>query len=403
VSDLLLTGIGELTTNIGDPIPDAVVKVTDGTVVFAGPEMDTPEQGGANHIDCQGRAVIPGMVDAHTHLVFGGDRADEFALKMGGADYREIAASGGGILSTVRATRTATEEQLFENAARRVRTMIGSGTTTVEIKSGYGLDTATEVLLLRVAKRIGEELPVTVKTTFLGAHALPPEYSGDRAGYVDLVIEEMLPAAAHLADYCDVFVEEDAFSVDEARRIFAAAKEHGLAARVHADQLTRSGGAALAAEIGAVSADHLDHATEADAESLARAGVVAVLVPGASYNLRSSQAPGPMLLDRDVVIALATDCNPGTSYFESLGLVISLAVVQMGLTTEQAIYAATRGGALSLGLDDHGIIAPGSAGDLLVLDAPSSGHIPYRPATNLIWKTVKEGVVVASRAASFGR
>jgi imidazolonepropionase len=403
VSDLLLTGIGELTTNIGDPIPDAVVKVTDGTVVFAGPEMDTPEQGGANHIDCQGRAVIPGMVDAHTHLVFGGDRADEFALKMGGADYREIAASGGGILSTVRATRTATEEQLFENAARRVRTMIGSGTTTVEIKSGYGLDTATEVLLLRVAKRIGEELPVTVRTTFLGAHALPPEYSGDRAGYVDLVIEEMLPAAAHLADYCDVFVEEDAFSVDEARRIFAAAKEHGLAARVHADQLTRSGGAALAAEIGAVSADHLDHATEADAESLARAGVVAVLVPGASYNLRSSQAPGPMLLDRDVVIALATDCNPGTSYFESLGLVISLAVVQMGLTTEQAIYAATRGGALSLGLDDHGIIAPGSAGDLLVLDAPSSGHIPYRPATNLIWKTVKEGVVVASRAASFGR
>jgi imidazolonepropionase len=281
VSDLLLTGIGELTTNIGDPIPDAAVKVRDGTVVFAGPEMDTPEQGGANHIDCQGRAVIPGMVDAHTHLVFGGDRADEFAQKMGGAGYREIAASGGGILSTVRATRTSTEEQLFETAARRVRTMIGSGTTTVEIKSGYGLDTATEVLLLRVAKRIGEELPVTVKTTFLGTHTLPPEYSGDRAGYVDLVIEEMLPAAAHLADYCDVFVEEGAFSVDEARRIFEAAKKHGLAARVHADQLTRSGGAALAAEIGAVSADHLDHATEADAESLARAGVVAVLVPGA--------------------------------------------------------------------------------------------------------------------------
>lgn len=403
MSDLLLTGIGELTTNTGDPIPNAAVKVTDGTVVFAGPEVDAPQQRGANHIDCQGRAVIPGMVDAHTHLVFEGDRADEFALKMGGAGYREIAASGGGILSTVGATRTATEEQLFETAARRVRTMIGSGTTTVEIKSGYGLNTATEVLLLRVAKRIGEELPVTVKTTFLGAHALPPEYSGDRVGYVDLVVEEMLPAVAHLADYCDVFVEEGAFSVDEAGRIFAAAKWHGLDARVHADQLTRSGGAALAAEIGAVSADHLDHATETDADSLARAGVVAVLVPGASYTLRSSQAPGPMLLDRGVTVALATDCNPGTSYFESMGLVISLAVVQMGLTPEQALFAATRGGALSLGLDDHGVVAPGSAGDLVVLDAPSSAHIPYRPGTNLAWKTVKEGVVVASRAASFGR
>jgi len=403
VSDLLLTGIGELTTNIGDPIPHAAVRVTDGMVVYAGPEMDTPEQGGANHIDCQGRAVLPGFVDAHTHLVFGGDRADEFALKMGGAGYQEIAASGGGILSTVRATRTATEEQLFESAARRVRTMIGSGTTTVEIKSGYGLDTATEVLLLRVAKRIGEELPVTVKTTFLGAHTVPPEYSGDRAGYVDLVIEEMLPAIAHLADYCDVFVEEGAFSVAEAGRIFEAAKKHGLAARVHADQLTRSGGAVLAADIGAVSADHLDHATEADAESLGRAGVVAVLVPGASYNLRSSQAPGRMLLDRGVTIALATDCNPGTSYFESMGLVMSLAVVQMGLTPEQAIFAATRGGARSLGLDDRGVIAPGSAGDLVVLDAPVPAHIPYRPATNLIWKTVKEGVVVASQAASFGR
>jgi imidazolonepropionase len=395
VNDLLLTGIGELTTNIGDPIPAAAVKVTDGSVVFAGPERDAPEQGGAEHIDCQGRAVIPGMVDAHTHLVFGGDRADEFAVKMGGAGYQEIAASGGGILSTVAATRAASEDELFSAAAGRARRMIASGTTTLEIKSGYGLDMSAELAMLRVAKRIGEELPVTVKATFLGAHALPREYERDRSGYVDLVIEEMLPAAAPLADYCDVFVEEGAFSVDEARLIFEAAKKHGLAARVHADQMTRSGGASLAAEIGAASADHLDHATEADADSLARAGVVAVLVPGASYTLRSPQAPGPMLLDHGVTIALATDCNPGTSYFESMGLVISLAVVQMGLTTEQAIFAATRGGALSLGLDDHGIIDLGSAADIVVLDAPSPAHIPYRPGTNLIWKTVKNGVVVA--------
>jgi len=398
VSDLLLTGIGNLTTNTGDPIPDAAVKVTDGSVVFAGPERDAPGRGGAEHIDCQGRAVIPGMVDAHTHLVFGGDRADEFAMKMGGATYTEIAASGGGILSTVAATRASSEDELFSAAAGRAWRMIASGTTTLEIKSGYGLDLSTELAMLRVAKRIGDELPLTVRTTFLGAHAVPPEHQSDRGGYVDLVIEDMLPAAATLADYCDVFVEEGAFSVDEARRIFEAAKAHGLAARVHADQLSRSGGAALAADIGAASADHLDHATEADADSLARAGVVAVLVPGASYSLRSSQAPGPMLLEHEVTIALATDCNPGTSYLESMGLVISLAVVQMGLTAEQAIQAATRGGALALGLDDHGVIAPGSAGDLVVLDAPSPAHIPYRPATNLIWKTVKDGVVVAGAA-----
>jgi imidazolonepropionase len=395
VSGLLLTGIGHLVTNTGEPIMGAAVRISDGRVVYAGPETDAPDQGGATHIDCQGRAVIPGLVDAHTHLVFAGDRADEFALKMAGATYRDIAATGGGILSTVRATRATTEEQLFETAARRVWRMIASGTTTVEVKSGYGLDTATELLLLRVARRIGDELPVTVKTTFLGAHALPPEYAEDRAGYVDLIIEEMLPAAAPLADFCDVFVEEGAFTVDEARRIFAAARGLGLAARVHADQLSRSGGAALAAEIGAASADHLDHVGEEEADAMARAEVVAVLVPGASYTLRSPQAPGPMLLDHGVTVALATDCNPGTSYFESMGLVISLAVVQMGLTTDQAIHAATRGGARSLGLDDHGVIAPGSAGDLVVLDAPSPAHIPYRPGTNLVGKTVKAGAVVA--------
>jgi imidazolonepropionase len=395
VIGLLLTGIGHLVTNTGEPITGAAVRIDDGKVVYAGPEADAPGQGGATHIDCQGRAVIPGLVDAHTHLVFAGDRADEFALKMAGATYQEIAATGGGILSTVRATRAATEEQLFDTAARRVWRMIASGTTTVEVKSGYGLDTATELLLLRVARRIGDELPVTMKITFLGAHALPPEYAGDRAGYVDQIIEEMLPAAAPLADFCDVFVEEGAFTVDEARRIFAAARGLGLAARVHADQLSRSGGAALAAEIGAASADHLDHVGEEDADAMAGAGVVAVLVPGASYTLRSPQAPGPMLLGHGVTVALATDCNPGTSYFESMGPVMSLAVVQMGLTTEQAIHAATRGGALSLGLDGHGVIAPGSAGDLVVLDAPSPAHIPYRPGTNLVWKTVKAGSVVA--------
>ena len=395
MTDLLLTGIGRLTTNAGDPVTDAVVMIVDGEITYAGIASGAPDQGRADRVDCEGRAVIPGFVDAHTHVVFAGDRADEFGLKMQGASYADIAGLGGGIASTVAATRAAGEDELFQEAAARVRRMIESGTTTIEIKSGYGLDLGTEMALLRVARRVGDELPVTVKTTFLGAHALPPEYRHDRNGYLDLVVEEMLPAAAPLADYCDVFVEEGAFSVDEALRVFEAAADLGMGARVHAEQLTHSGGAALAAGIGAVSADHLDHVTVDDAGALAEAGVVAVLVPGASYTLRSAQAPGPMLLDQGMTVALATDCNPGTSYLESMGMVMSLAVVQMGLSIDQAIHAATRGGALSLQMPDHGLLSPGSAGDLVIIDAPSAAHIPYRPATNLVWKTIKAGRVVA--------
>ncbi len=395
MTDVLLTGIGHLTTNVGDPIAEAAVKIESGTIVYAGPESDAPDQRLAERVDCLGQAVIPGFVDSHTHLVFGGDRADEFAMKMAGASYAEVAEAGGGILSTVAATRSSSEDDLFTSAATRVRRMIGAGTTSVEIKSGYGLDLDTELTLLRVARRIAADLPVSVKTTFLGAHTVPVEFGNDRAGYVDLLVEEMLPAAAPLSDFCDVFVEEGAFSVEEARRIFAAAQGLGLGARVHAEQLSHSGGAALAAEIGAASADHLDHVIEDDARALAEAGVVAVLAPGASYMLRSPQAPGPMLLDHRVTVALATDCNPGTSYFESLGAVISLAVVQMGLSVEQAIHAATRGGALALGMGDHGLIAPGSAGDVVVLNAPSPAHLPYRPGTNLVRMTIKAGKVVS--------
>jgi imidazolonepropionase len=269
--------------------------------------------------------------------------------------------------------------------------MIGAGTTTIEIKSGYGLYPETELRQLRVARRIGEELPVTVRTTFLGAHSVPAEFKGDRDGYIRLLIEEMLPAAATSADYCDVFVEDGVFDVDEARAIFGAASALGIGARVHAEQLSHSGGANLAAEIGAVSADHLDNATIDDARALATAGVAAVLVPGASYTLRSAQAPGPMLQEAGCTVALATDCNPGTSYFESMGPIISLGVVEMGLTADQAIWAATRGGALSLGLEDRGLIETGAQADLLVLDAPSPTHIPYRPATNLVSRVFSSG------------
>jgi imidazolonepropionase len=393
MSDLRLTGIGHLTTHVDQPHRDAVVIVEDGLVSYAGPAAHAPETGDIPTLDCGGRAVIPGFVDAHTHLVFAGDRSDEFRRRMAGEPYQAIAASGGGILSTVASTRAASEEELFDLAATRARRMLGAGTTTIEIKSGYGLDTATETMILSVARRLGEELPMTVLTTFLGAHAVPPEYRDDRQGYVDLIVEEMIPAVAGLADFCDVFIEEGVFEVDEARVILEAAASHGLRGRVHAEQLGHSGGAVLAAEVGAASADHLDHATPGDAAALAAAGVVAVLVPGASYTLRSPQAPGQMLWEAGCVVAIATDCNPGTSYLESMGLAISLAVVQMGLTIEQAVWAATRGGALSLGLEDHGVIRPGAAGDLVILDAPTPDHIAYRPATNLTWATITGGRV----------
>lgn len=394
MSGVLLTGIGHLTTNAGSPINGAAVVVEDGRIAWVGREADAPEQGDRNHLDCSGRAVIPGFVDAHTHLVFAGDRSQEFSARMSGASYTEIAAAGGGILSTVRATRVASEEQLFASASSRVQRMIGGGTSSVEIKSGYGLDLESELKLLRVARRIGDELPVTVRTTFLGAHSVPPEFEQHREGYIQTIVGDMIPAVVGLADYCDVFVEEGVFSVDEARRVLLAGKEAGLAPRIHAEQLSRSGGAALAAEIGAVSADHLDHASLDDAEALAEAGVAAVLVPGASYSLRSQQAPGRMLWDAGCTVALATDCNPGTSYVESMSFVMGLAVVQMGLSLEEALWSATRGGALSLGLEDHGVIVPGAVGDLVVLDAPNPAHLAYRPGTNLVAVTIRRGSIV---------
>lgn len=394
MSDLFITGIGELTTNVGSPIRDAVVAVENGSITYAGPASDAPDQTG-ERIDCGGGAVMPGFVDAHTHLVFAGDRSDEFARRLAGESYSEIAAAGGGILSTVAATRVATDDELFRLAADRVWRMVRTGTTTIEIKSGYGLDARTELALLAVARRIGEELPVTVKTTFLGAHSVPIEYRDDRDGFVDLLVEEMLPAAAPLADYCDVFVEDGAFSVEEGRRIFTRAAELGMGARVHAEQLGRTGGAMLAAEIGAVSADHLDFANEEDARAMAAAGVAAVLVPGASYTLRSRQAPGSMLLEAGCTVAVATDCNPGTSYFESMVPILSLAVVEMGLTVTEALSAATFGGASSLGLHDRGTMEPGKVADLIVLDAPSARHLVYRPGADLVRRTVKSGVSVA--------
>jgi len=398
-SPLLVRNIGSLVTNAADApgelgiIEDAAVSMRDGLVVWAGPADDVPVALlRSPELDAGGRVVLPGFVDPHTHLVFGDDRADEFAARLAGASYEEILAGGGGIHSTVAATRAASDAGLLEQASMRAARMLRLGTTTVEIKSGYGLTVGDELRMLEVAGRVGEATGIGVMRTFLGAHV--PDRGWHESEYVDLVVDEMLPVAAPHADFCDVFVDRGAFSVDSARRIMSAAAELGLPARLHAEQLTHSGGAVLAAELGAASADHLDHVSAEEACLLREAGVVAVLLPGAGLSMRTDQPPARMLWDNGVTVALATDCNPGTSYVESMQLVVALASLQMGLTSDEAVWAATRGGARSLRRDDLGIVRPGAAADFVILEAPSHHHLAYRPGTDLAWRVIKSGVVV---------
>lgn len=397
---MLITGIGELVTNSsgerGDLglVRDAAVAVESGTIAWAGSSAEVPPRyrGDAGY-DAGGRAALPGFVDAHTHLVFAGDRSDEFARRLRGEGYEQILAAGGGIHSTVAATRAATTGDLHAVTVARARRLLRGGTTTVEVKSGYGLTTDHEVRLLQVAAAAGEEVGIDVVATFLGAHV--PDRGVDRTAYVDLVVDEMLPRVAGRARFCDVFVDRGAFTIDDARRILVAGAALGLGGRLHAEQLTHTGAAGLAAGVRAVSADHLDHATGEDAAALAAAGVVATLLPAASFSMRTPQAPGRMLWDAGVTVAIATDCNPGTSNVESMALVIALASLEMGLTPEEAVWAATLGGARSLRLADRGRLTPGSRADLVLLDAPSYLHIPYRPGTDLVHRVMKAGEWVA--------
>jgi imidazolonepropionase len=401
VKSLLVTDIGSLVTNdsvrggLLGLVADAAVAVVDGFVLWVGPEVDTPaEYGDLTRLDAGGGAVLPGFVDPHTHLVFAGDRSDEFARRLRGESYEEILAAGGGILSTVEATRATSEDDLYEAAAERVWRMLESGTTTVEVKSGYGLDVATEEKMLRVVRRLDESLPIDVIPTFLGAHVVPAAYREDRDAYVDLICGEMLDACAPLARFCDVFNDEAAFTVAETRRILEAAKTRGLGIRIHADQLGRVGAANLAADLSAASADHLDHATDEDLAAMRDAGTSAVLLPAVSFSMRLPYPDGRRVWDSGVTVALATDWNPGTAYVESMPFVIALAALNMGLTPDEAVWAATRGSARSLNLDDRGHLIPGAVADLVILDAPTHLHIPYRPDADLVVAVVKRGVVL---------
>lgn len=401
MGDLLLAGIGQLVTNDPDRegllgvVEDAAVVMRRGRVMWVGERSALPaEHRDLPHVDAGGRAVVPGFVDSHTHLVFAGNRADEFARRLRGETYEEIMAAGGGIQSTVTATRAAPVAELFAVSVARARRMLSYGTTTVEIKSGYGLDTSTELRQLGVAAAIGDELDLDVVPTFLGAHVVPAEFGADRSRYVDVVVSEMLPAVAKRAVFCDVFCDSGAFTVRESRRILQAAMAAGLRPRLHANQLGHTGGAALAAELGAVTADHLDHVTDEDIAALSSSGTVGVVFPSVSLSLGIPPPPARRLWDGGVTVAIATDCNPGTSNVESMQLVIALAVLTAGLTPHEALWAATRGGALALELPDKGKVVPGAVADLLLLEAETYVEIPYRPGTNLVGTVIKNGVAL---------
>jgi imidazolonepropionase len=383
---LLVDNIGELVTNdsaVGDfsdlgVLTDAAFVTSNGRVAWVGPRTEAPDAD--TRIDAAGAAVIPGFVDSHSHLVFAGDRSAEFAARMEGRSY-----SAGGIRTTVAATRGAPDDVLAANLARLLAEMARQGTTTVEVKSGYGLTTRDEARSLALAAEF------TPETTYLGAHVVPPEFAEDAAGYVDLVTGPMLAAAAPHAKWVDVFCEQGAFDAEQARAVLRAGMSAGLLPRVHANQLAPGDGVTVACEVGAASADHCTHLTDADVANLRDAGVVATLLPGVEFSTRSPYPDARALLTAGVTVALATDCNPGSCYSTSMPLCIALAVREMRMSPAESLWAATAGGAAALRRGDVGRLSVGSSADFAVLAAPSYVHLAYRPGVPLVTATYRAG------------
>lgn len=371
-------------------VPDGAAVIEGGCIAWTGPDRALPAIGpGARVIDASGCVVMPGFVDCHTHLVFDGWRADEYEMRLAGRSYKEIAQAGGGILATVRSTRAASEPDLHDSARSRLDEMLAWGTTTCEIKSGYGLDTDTELKMLRIIRRLGKEGPQTIVPTFMGAHSLPPEQS--RESYIRLLIDEMLPAVAaeNLARFCDVFCENFVFTADESRRILQAAVRHGLTPKLHADEIEPSGGAELAAELDAVSAEHLLRPSDKGLQAMKEKNVIAVLLPGTSFVLRTAaRSPVARMRELGLTMALGSDFNPGSCTLSAMPVVISLACLHYGLTIPEALRGATINAARALNLDNRlGSLEPGKQADILILDIPDYRHIPYRLAHNPV-KTV---------------
>ena len=384
MSSILVTGATEIVTN--DPahgeglgvVTDGAMVVDGGSVAWVGSKTAAPAAD--ETVDVAGRTVIPGFVDSHSHIVFAGDRSEEFAARMTGQPY-----SAGGIRTTVAATRAATDEQLGGQVARFVTEMARQGTTTVEIKSGYGLNVGDESRALAVARKFSEE------TTFLGAHIVAPEYADDPDAYVALVTGDMLDACAGYAKWIDVFCEQGAFDADQARTVLRAGQAAGLAPRIHANQLGHGPGVSVACEVGAAAADHCTYLTDADIDGMAQAGVVATLLPGVEFSTRSPYPDARRLQDAGATVALASDCNPGSCFTSSMPLCVALAVREMGMSPAEALWSATAGGAAALRRNDIGRLAPGANADFAVLDAPSYIHLAYRPGVPLVHSTWRRG------------
>jgi imidazolonepropionase len=373
-------------------IDNGTVEIEDGVIKSIGMEAPTGEG-----IDCGGRLLTPGLIDCHTHLVYGGNRAHEFEQRLNGATYADIAKAGGGIMSTVRATRAASGEELLESALRRLDSMLAEGITTIEIKSGYGLDVETEVKMLRVARNLGTLRPVDVKTTFLGAHTFPQEFKENHEEYLNLVCNQALPriVSEGLADAVDAFCEGIAFSVEETEAVFKAAKSHSLPVKLHAEQLSNLGGAKLAARYSALSVDHIEYLDEDGVESVAKSGTVAVLLPGAFYYLREKQAPPvASLRTHKVPIAIATDLNPGSSPVHSLLTTMNMACVLFGLTPEEALLGVTANAARALGLSDRGTIAIGQKADLALWKVERPGDLSYPLGFNPLQAVIRNGELI---------
>ncbi len=411
---LLVKNIGQLVTmagpipRIGDAMRDLAIIENGGVAcvrneVLAVGESDdiersTPLALGATVIDAAGGVVTPGLIDPHTHPVFGKTREDEFEMRISGKTYQEIAAAGGGIRSSVRDLRERTADDLRERTSRRLDRLLAHGVTTIEAKSGYGLSTEAELKSLEVIRELNEQHAIDLVPTFLGAHEVPDEYRDNKDTYVDIVINEMLPQVIDrkLATFSDVFCEENVFTIDQSRRIQAAARDAGLRLRFHADELASTGGAELAAELGATTADHLIHISASGIKALAASGTVAVMLPGTSFSLGSKKyAPARRLIEAGATVSLSTDCNPGSSFSESLPMIISLAAIHMGLTAAESLACTTVNAAVAVGRETtHGQLVAGRAADLVVWDMADYRELPYHYGVNLVRQVIKNGKVV---------
>ncbi|MFT5573774.1 MAG: imidazolonepropionase [Cryomorphaceae bacterium] len=379
---------------------DSAIGINQGVIAWIGAAADIPPEqlrNCADQFDCESRLVTPGLIDCHTHLIYGGNRTNEFEMRLKGATYQEISLAGGGIASTVAATRASDQAALFDSAKRRLQSFLDEGVTTIEVKSGYGLDLENEAKMLRVARQLGEQLPLDVVTTFLGAHATPPEFQGANDDYIDYVCGSVLPAIAAegLADSVDAFCENIAFSAEQVERVFKAAKQHSLPIKLHAEQLSDQKGAVLAAKMGALSVDHIEFLAPEDITNLKQSGTVAVLLPGAFYFLRETKLPPiDALRENGVPIAIASDSNPGSSPVSSLLLMLSMACTLFKLTPEESLAGVTRNAAMALGIDDNaGTLEPGKVANMVLWDLQNPAELSYRIGHNPCVKVMYKGAI----------